>query len=74
MYLTLFFCFLQVDEMALDLLEKARQAKYPVTQAAIMSFGRAATKTLLAGTNVSEAERTKLEGFKAGEKLSLIHI
>lgn len=54
--------------MALELLEKARQAKYPVTQAAVMSFGRSATKTLLAGTTVSEAERKKLEGFKAGEK------
>lgn len=52
----------------MDLLEKARKAKYPVTQVAIMAFGRSATKTLLAGTAVSAAEREKLEGFKAGEK------
>lgn len=51
----------------MDLLEKARKAKFPVTEAAIMAFGRSATKTLLAGT-VSAAEREKLEGFKAGEK------
>ena len=59
---------MQVNELVLDLFEKARKAKYPLTRAAIMSFGRAVKKTLLDRNKVSEGKREKLEGFKAGEK------
>ena len=54
--------FVQVDELVLDLFEKARKAKYPATRADIMSFGRAAKKTLLDGNKVLDGEREKLEG------------
>ena len=45
--------FVHVDELVLDLFEKARKAKYPVTRAAIVYFGRAAKKPLLDGKKVS---------------------
>ena len=58
----------QVETLDLDLLEEARQTKIPVTRDVLRSFGRAAKATLLADTAMSEAERARVEDFKAGEK------
>ncbi|CAB1111078.1 unnamed protein product [Ectocarpus sp. CCAP 1310/34] len=60
--------FPEVDEIALDLLDKARKAKMPVTRDVLRSFGRSARATLLAGTATSAAVRERVEDFKAGER------
>ena len=52
---------MQVDELVLDLFEKAGKVKFPVTRAATMSFGRAAEKTLLGGNKVSKKNDTYVE-------------
>lgn len=57
-----------MDKIALDLLEKARQAKMPVTRDVLRSFGRSAKAILLADTAASAAVRARVEDFRAGEK------
>ena len=58
----------QVDALVLELLEKARKAKYAVMRAVFMSFGRSANKTLLASATTSAADKERLEGFQASEE------
>ncbi|CAB1101512.1 unnamed protein product [Ectocarpus sp. CCAP 1310/34] len=60
--------FPEVDEIALDLLDKARKAKMPVTRDVLRSFGRSARATLLADIATSAAVRERVEDFKAGER------
>ncbi|CAB1098723.1 unnamed protein product [Ectocarpus sp. CCAP 1310/34] len=62
----------RVDEIALDLLDKAREAKIPVTRDVLRSFGRSARATLLADTATSAAVRERLEDVKAGERATLL--
>ena len=57
-----------MDKIALDLLEKARQAKMPVTRDVLRSFGRSAKAILLADTAASAAVRARVEDFRAGER------
>ncbi|CAB1096975.1 unnamed protein product [Ectocarpus sp. CCAP 1310/34] len=60
--------FPEVDEIALDLLDKARKAKMPVTRDVLRSFGRSTRATLLADTATSAAVRERVEDFKAGKR------
>ena len=57
-----------MDAIALDLPDKARKAKMPVTRDVLRSFGRSARITPLADTATSAAVRARVEDFKAGEK------
>ncbi|CAB1110321.1 unnamed protein product [Ectocarpus sp. CCAP 1310/34] len=58
----------EVDAIALDLLEKARKTKMPVTRDVLRSFGRAARATLLADPAASKEVKARVEDFKAGER------
>ncbi|CAB1112872.1 unnamed protein product [Ectocarpus sp. CCAP 1310/34] len=58
----------EVDAIALDLLEKARKTKMPVTRDVLRSFGRAARATLLADPAASTEVKARVEDFKAGER------
>lgn len=57
-----------MEKRVLALIEKARAVKLMVTHAVIMSFGRAAKKSLLGADTTSSADKAKLEGFRVGEK------
>lgn len=57
----------QVDNIVLDLFEKARKAKISVTRAVMQAFGRSATATLLEASTSGEKLK-KLETFQAGDK------
>ena len=56
-----------MDAFVLDLFEKAREGKIPVTRAVIQSFGRSARATLLDASATSADLKEKLSAFKAGE-------
>ena len=58
----------QVGAIAVDLLDKARKTKVPVTRDVLRSFGRSARTTLLADTATSAAVSERVGDFKAGEK------
>ena len=57
----------QVDALVLDFFELVRRAKYVVTCAVVMPFGRSSTKTLLASATTSVAHDERLERFQEGE-------
>ena len=50
----------RVDALVLQLFEKARKAKYAVTRAVVMSFGRLSKKTLLASASTSAADKKRI--------------
>ena len=56
-----------MDAFVLDLFEKAREGKIPVTRAVIQSFGRSARATFLDASAASADLKEKLSAFKAGE-------
>lgn len=62
--------FVQLDSLVLDLVNKARMAKYTVTGNVIRSFGRSAKATLLGSEKTTDSVRKRLEDFKAGDKWS----
>lgn len=57
----------QVDQIALSLLEQARETKISVARDAIRSFGRSAWETLLAAPASPAALKAKLTDYKAGD-------
>ena len=57
-----------MDALALDLFEKARNAKISVTRDVIRCFGRSAKTTLLKAPTTSADVRERLNDFKAGER------
>lgn len=58
---------MQVDSIVLDLFEKARVGKIPVSRDVIQAFGRSAKATLLEAASTSDAVKQKLEVFMAGQ-------